>query len=190
MTARDHLLQLARALPAGSSVTVPRDWVLEALEAPQEPATTPDAPGVDLTVYQVAAMFGKAPSTVRGWCKRGSFPGAYHRGGGTSGGYRQAPSRPTRTPNGPPPRPQVGEPSIWAHGVAWAGQHEKSDGRAAVSLPRLAMRGDLGSSPRSKRVRAGGPHGPESGPTRRKFRWPQTLAKKRSPNPRPHDGSG
>ena len=31
----------------------------------------------DLTVAELAARFGKRPSTVRAWVERGEFPGAY-----------------------------------------------------------------------------------------------------------------
>jgi excisionase family DNA binding protein len=60
---------------------VPRDWLLAVLEDTSPP---PDGAGhglVDLTVEDVAAQFGKAASTVRGWVERGEFPGSYRRSG-------------------------------------------------------------------------------------------------------------
>jgi hypothetical protein len=35
------------------------------------------ARAVDPTVEVVASRYGRAPSTVRGWCEAGRFPGAY-----------------------------------------------------------------------------------------------------------------
>ena len=66
-------------MPPGT--LVPRDWVLEHLsngfagvpvaEAPALPAR------VDLTIRDLAQLFGKQPSTVRAWVERGDFAGAY-----------------------------------------------------------------------------------------------------------------
>ena len=66
------------AMPPGT--LVPRDWLvlqLDALEGSPAPlAPTPQA-GADLTIPGLALLFGKRPSTVRGWVERGDFPGAY-----------------------------------------------------------------------------------------------------------------
>lgn len=61
-------------MPSGT--LVPRDWLLEQL------ADSPGAQGeplatVDLTVQELATLFGKRPSTVRAWVERGDFPEAY-----------------------------------------------------------------------------------------------------------------
>ena len=41
-------------------------------------AVTPALPTrVDLTIRDLAQLFGKQPSTVRAWVERGDFPGAY-----------------------------------------------------------------------------------------------------------------
>ncbi len=78
MTDRQALLRYARALPAGSTVPVPREWLLELLEQPGvEGSAPPDAPRVDLTADQVAQAFGRSPATVRGWCAAGLLRGAY-----------------------------------------------------------------------------------------------------------------
>jgi Helix-turn-helix domain len=70
------LRALAEALPEGSAVPVPKAWLLELLDAGRlDPAQAPAA--ADLTVAQVAARFGRNPSTVRGWIERGFIPGAY-----------------------------------------------------------------------------------------------------------------
>jgi transposase len=66
-------------MPPGT--LVPRDWVLEQLPdgSPGVPAVEGPTPParVDLTIRDVAKLFGKQPSTVRGWIERGDFPGAY-----------------------------------------------------------------------------------------------------------------
>jgi helix-turn-helix protein len=69
------LRALAEALPAGSAVPVPREFLLDLLAelGTSEPAVAP----MDPTVEAVAARYGRAPSTVRGWCEAGRFPGAY-----------------------------------------------------------------------------------------------------------------
>src|SRR5436190_20275820 len=67
------------AMPPGT--LVPRDWVLERLseDVPGVPAAVTRAPParVDLTIRDLARLFGKQPSTVRAWVERGDFPGAY-----------------------------------------------------------------------------------------------------------------
>src|SRR6059036_1903902 len=55
---------------------VPRDWLLEQLSDTLVQGA-PSASFVDLTIQELATMFGKRPSTVRGWIERGDFPGAY-----------------------------------------------------------------------------------------------------------------
>jgi hypothetical protein len=73
-----RLRALAEALPAGTVVPVPREWLLDLLEggtAYTDPS--PGPPPVDLTVADLAARFGRSPSTVRGWLERGMIAGAY-----------------------------------------------------------------------------------------------------------------
>lgn len=70
-------------MPPGT--LVPRDWVLEQLsagvhaskEAVSPAATTP----VDLSIRDLAHLFGKQSSTVRAWVERGDFRGAYKLNG-------------------------------------------------------------------------------------------------------------
>lgn len=80
--AAERLVTELQALPPGS--LVPRDWILGRLSA-QEPAQDlplqGKSPTVDRTVNDLAALFGKRPSTVRAWIERGDFPGSYKLNG-------------------------------------------------------------------------------------------------------------
>jgi hypothetical protein len=71
MDPRAALLALAKALPEGATVPVPREWILVLLEDVQPSS------GPDLTVEQLAARFKRSRSTLRTWCELGRFPGAY-----------------------------------------------------------------------------------------------------------------
>jgi len=72
----DDLRRAAALLPAGASLTLPREAVLALVAI--APASAVEAPSAaDLTVEQTARAFGKAPSTIRTWLGRGEFPGAY-----------------------------------------------------------------------------------------------------------------
>jgi hypothetical protein len=66
-------------MPPGT--LVPRDWLVEQLAnggGRQSDADSAAAPGAtDLTIADLARLFGKRPSTVRAWVERGDFPGAY-----------------------------------------------------------------------------------------------------------------
>ena len=66
-------------MPPGA--LVPRDWLLEQLNAGlggMSGSTAPAPPSlVDLTIRDLAQVFGKRPSTVRAWVERGDFPAAY-----------------------------------------------------------------------------------------------------------------
>ncbi len=61
-------------MPPGT--LVPRDWLLDRLSG-AEPAQNASTALVDLTIQDLAKMFGKRPSTVRAWVERGDFAGAY-----------------------------------------------------------------------------------------------------------------
>lgn len=66
-TLRDRIRAIVEPLPAGASVTLPRDALAEWLGADDpEPLT-------DLTVNEVAELVRRAPSTVRGWCASGEL---------------------------------------------------------------------------------------------------------------------
>ena len=70
---RPHLRALADALPAGTAVPVPREWLMELLDGMQpEPQLERD-----LAVADLCARFGRKPSAVRAWLEQGLFPGAY-----------------------------------------------------------------------------------------------------------------
>ena len=75
----ERLRAAVAAMPPGA--LVPRDWLLEELTdgSPGRPAPVAPAPMalVDLTIRDLAKVFGKRPSTVRAWVERGDFPGAY-----------------------------------------------------------------------------------------------------------------
>jgi len=81
MTDEPSLLEDLRrevsAMPPGA--LLPRDWLLSRLS--DRPAAAGGEPGgvavVDLSIADLARVFGKRPSTVRGWVERGQFPGAY-----------------------------------------------------------------------------------------------------------------
>jgi len=78
VTALERLRQAAELLPAGTSVTLPRETLLEALGGAVAPAETPSG---DLTVAQLAERFQRSPSTVRGWLEAGRFDNAYKLSG-------------------------------------------------------------------------------------------------------------
>jgi helix-turn-helix protein len=61
-------------MPPGT--LVPRDWLLDQLSGVDAARVTSIAL-VDLTIPDLAKMFGKRPSTVRAWVERGDFGGAY-----------------------------------------------------------------------------------------------------------------
>lgn len=65
------------AMPQGA--LLPRDWLLERLSDHSAPASSAEGSTlrVDLSVLDLANLFGKQPSTVRAWLERGDLPGAY-----------------------------------------------------------------------------------------------------------------
>jgi hypothetical protein len=68
------------AMPPGT--LVPRDWLVEQLNhQPASSESQPTVAAVDLTIPELARLFGKRPSTVRAWVERGDFPGAYKLNG-------------------------------------------------------------------------------------------------------------
>jgi hypothetical protein len=77
MNLANRLRELAERLPPGTALTLTREGLL-ALAADD---VAPDAPQVDLTVAELAARFHRAASTVRQWCERGRFEGAYKLNG-------------------------------------------------------------------------------------------------------------
>jgi len=78
-----HLLARLRALLTSlpSGALLPVDWLVDQLGS--STASAPEmstAPEVDLTVADLARLFSKRPSTMRGWIERGDFSGAYKLG--------------------------------------------------------------------------------------------------------------
>jgi predicted DNA-binding transcriptional regulator AlpA len=74
----DGLRAIAERHPAGAAVIVslPREWILARLAGDGGP----QAGAEGLSVEVVAARFGRRPSTIRNYCARGRFPGAWRLG--------------------------------------------------------------------------------------------------------------
>lgn len=73
----DQLRKAIAGLPPGTLVALPREALVEALGASEvgmsvEPTA---AAQVDLTVAQIAQLFGRSPSTVRQWLESGALQG-------------------------------------------------------------------------------------------------------------------
>lgn len=75
MTALERLRQAAELAPPGTSLTLTREALLEALGGVDRLA------GPDLTVAELAKRFQRAPSTVRAWLEGARLPGAYKLNG-------------------------------------------------------------------------------------------------------------
>ena len=79
VTVKD-LRSLHEAMPPGSAISLSREAVgglLDGLSLPRGGVQD----GSDLTLEEVAERVGRAPSTVRGWCRCGSLVGAYRLNG-------------------------------------------------------------------------------------------------------------
>jgi len=79
VTGRDHLRALVAAAPANALLTVPAQWLREALGDAQEAPTPPEAS--DLTLQAFGLRFGRSASTVRLWCEERRIPGAWKLNG-------------------------------------------------------------------------------------------------------------
>jgi excisionase family DNA binding protein len=76
----DALRREVEAMPPGT--LLPRDWFLARLDQTAgEGGVAAPAATVDLTIRDLAALFGRSPSTIRGWVERGAFPTAYRLNG-------------------------------------------------------------------------------------------------------------
>ena len=80
MNLADRLRQLAEHLPPGGSVTLTRAGLLELAAVDGGQADQAAAPA-DFTVAELATRFHRSASTVRDWCERGRFQGAYKLNG-------------------------------------------------------------------------------------------------------------
>ncbi len=80
MNLADRLRELAERLPPGASVTLTRDGLLDLATAHDSDPTAPAVAG-DFTIAELAARFYRSTSTIRGWCERGRFEGAYKLSG-------------------------------------------------------------------------------------------------------------
>jgi hypothetical protein len=76
----DRLRELAERLPQGVSVTLTRDGLLGLATEHAPDPDPPAAPG-DCTIAELAGRFRRSTSTIRGWCERGRFAGAYKLNG-------------------------------------------------------------------------------------------------------------
>lgn len=76
--ARERLRTAVEALPARCSLALSRETLLHVLadEAPRD-SQTQDSQGlaIDLTVVEVARLFGRSPNTIRRWLESGKLPG-------------------------------------------------------------------------------------------------------------------
>lgn len=77
MVQLEQLRALANALPAGTALPVPREWVLELLDRIDGQVPAMVSTSADLTVSDLAGRFNRSPSTVRWWIECGRFVGAY-----------------------------------------------------------------------------------------------------------------
>lgn len=67
---RRTLLAMVTAMPSGSAVTLPVDWLRDQLDSGSPPADAITFEP-DLTVDEVASKLHRRPSTVRNWCQQG-----------------------------------------------------------------------------------------------------------------------
>lgn len=68
------LRALAESLPPDTPVPVPAGMLRELLESALPMGNNAAA---DPTVEEIGARYGRAPSTIRGWCEARRFPRAY-----------------------------------------------------------------------------------------------------------------
>jgi hypothetical protein len=76
----DRLRELAERLPAGGSLTLTRDGLLE-LAAAADGQTDRATVGDEFRVTELAARFHRSASTIRNWCEHARFEGAYKLNG-------------------------------------------------------------------------------------------------------------
>lgn len=69
----DTLRCIVDAMPHGSSVTLPVDWLRVELGMATVPIQPCQSDARDLSVDEVADIVKRRPSTVRGWCSSGQI---------------------------------------------------------------------------------------------------------------------
>jgi helix-turn-helix protein len=80
MSLADRLRNLAERLPPGGSLTLTRDGLLQLADVTDDPLDQ-TAVSADFTIADLAARFQRSPSTIRGWCERSCFDGAFKLNG-------------------------------------------------------------------------------------------------------------
>jgi excisionase family DNA binding protein len=73
VSVREHIRALAEALPADGAAMVPVAWLRELVAG--NGLQTSAKPVADLTVAELARLFGRKPSSVRGWLEAGLLEG-------------------------------------------------------------------------------------------------------------------
>lgn len=68
-----RLRSMVRDAPAGSSITLPADWLRAELETESTGGDSGEPIPGDLTVEQVAAQTGRKPGAVRSWIRSGAL---------------------------------------------------------------------------------------------------------------------
>ena len=80
MSLADRLRELAERLPPGGSLMLTREGLLDLAAMNGGQADHAAAPA-EFTVAELATRFHRSASTVRGWCERDRFDGAYKLNG-------------------------------------------------------------------------------------------------------------
>lgn len=79
--ALDRLRIVAENLPLNGSVILTRESLLEVISDGSGRLKGQGSSSADYTVKELAAMFGRAPSTIRSWLEVGRISGAYRLNG-------------------------------------------------------------------------------------------------------------
>ncbi len=77
MSAAARFRALVEQLPEGSLLGLPREFLLEVLSTDERSIAFPALMEPDLTVRDLAELFGRSPSTIRAWLEARRIPKAY-----------------------------------------------------------------------------------------------------------------